>query len=112
MRADVPIGIDHHDHQAHRLPSAAVALDAPVVASVGPSKEAPGVAVVSWGAQTVFGDLAQTWERLLRGDHVDDHVRLQTAGNRPRALTLARSSTSGFHVDADAAVIVGTSKGD
>src|SRR5687768_14269842 len=111
MRLDVPIPDAHEQLQAHGLPSVGVALDALDVAH---AEAPPRVAVASWTARTVFGDLRHTWDRLLRGDSVGDHVRLPDLGDRGRALTLARSVASEItrgRLDANAAVIVGTSKG-
>ena len=53
------------------------------------------VAIASWDARTVFGDLEHTWDGLLRGECIDDHVRVTpTSATRGRAMALARSVAS------------------
>jgi 3-oxoacyl-[acyl-carrier-protein] synthase II len=110
MRADVPITttIDLDEPQAHGSQSVGFDVD---TSDAAPMRDAPRVAVTSWGAHTVFGDLTRTWDRLLRGDSTDDHARVTDVGERCRALALARSVTSGLRIDRDAAVVAGTSKG-
>src|SRR3954451_3465056 len=103
MRADVSTLVEHTEHQAHGLPSVGIAL--------GVRDMVPHVAIGSWRARTVFGDLSQTWQRLLEGGCVDDHIRLTECGDRNRALALARAATAKLALNADTAVIVGTSKG-
>jgi 3-oxoacyl-[acyl-carrier-protein] synthase II len=105
MPVDVPIPIDSQNGKAHGWPSVGVLVDAPILAQC----EAPCAVIKSWSAQTVFGDLAQTWDRLLQGNSIEDHARL--AGKRQRALNLARLATATLAVERDAAIVVGTSKG-
>jgi 3-oxoacyl-[acyl-carrier-protein] synthase II len=108
MRADVPTFVtESQAHQAHELPSVGFTLDVPVVAL----EDAPRVAITSWHAQTAFGDVTETWDALLRGQCVDDNARLTCAGERNRARGLARVVSSRLHIDPNAALIVGTSKG-
>jgi 3-oxoacyl-[acyl-carrier-protein] synthase II len=107
MPADVSTLFEHTQNQAHGLPSVGIALDARNVAR----DAAPRVAIKSTDARTAFGDLSQTWTRLLQGDCIDDHARLTDCGETSRALALARAVTSKLAVNDDAAVIMGTSKG-
>lgn len=95
------------DRQAHGWQSAGVAVGAQRVVPESLRR----VAITSCAARTAFGDLGQTWERLLQGDCISDHVRLTECGETSRALALARAVTSKLSVDVDAAVLVGTSKG-
>lgn len=75
------------------------------------------VAITSFAARTPFGDLRQTWDRILRGHCIDDHARLNDVGLKRRAVNLARQVADaaitrlGETLDPDAAIIVGTSKG-
>jgi 3-oxoacyl-[acyl-carrier-protein] synthase II len=108
MRADVSSLVEQSEHKAHGLKSVGVALDARHAVRAAAS---PRVAIKSWAAQAALGDLSQTWERLVQGFSINDHVRLTGCGDRGRAVALARSVASKLVVSPDAAVIVGTSKG-
>jgi 3-oxoacyl-(acyl-carrier-protein) synthase len=108
MRADVSTLVEQSEHQPRGRESVGIALDARHDAWLDAT---PRVAITSWAARTAFGDLAETWRRLLQGHAIDDHARLTDCGETERAVALARAVTSKLTVNADAAVIVGTSKG-
>jgi 3-oxoacyl-[acyl-carrier-protein] synthase II len=102
-------------------------LDAPIVFGtkskpherefVGISRalEPRRVAIKSCAAMTVFGDLSETWSRLIDGHSIDDHTRVPGIRGNRRAYQLAHAvasrCTETSDVDSDAAVVVGTSKG-
>jgi 3-oxoacyl-[acyl-carrier-protein] synthase II len=83
----------------------------PSVGLVRP-RRVPRVAITRWSARTGFGDLRETWEVLLSGRAVNDHARLEDLEGpgraRQAAVAVARSILG---LAADAAVVVGTSKG-
>jgi 3-oxoacyl-[acyl-carrier-protein] synthase II len=108
MRADVSTLVEHTEQHAHGLQSVGIALEARHAAA---DHVAARVAITSWAARTAFGDLSETWRRLLQGDSIDDHMRLADRGETDRALALARAVASNLTAKSDAAVIVGTSKG-
>lgn len=78
-------------------------------------KAAPLVAIKSWSALTAFGDLDETWDRLLAGRCIEDHARVaHVPDHRDRALRRAQavaSSVTDGGLDPGCAVVVGTSKG-
>jgi 3-oxoacyl-[acyl-carrier-protein] synthase II len=74
------------------------------------------VAVRAWGAVTVLGDWDATWAGLMSGACIEDHARYpaDASSTESRAGALARravASLGAVALDADAAVVVGTSKG-
>jgi 3-oxoacyl-(acyl-carrier-protein) synthase len=97
-------------------------LDVPIPTAVRaiPADPIPGDGVVrvkirSWDAITVFGDIRETWARLLAGDCIAGHTRVQSLAGANRASRLARSAASKCvgttRLRPDAAVVVATSKG-
>ena len=105
MRCDyVPVALESKPKACGR-PSAAVSR----------AQTLPLVALRAWGATTVFGDLSETWTRLLVGHSIDDHTRVAGIERNRRALRLAHSAvtqcTRTTRLDPDAAIVVGTSKG-
>jgi 3-oxoacyl-[acyl-carrier-protein] synthase II len=83
---------------------------------LGLSSDVPAIAIEACAARTCFGDLSTTWEKLLAGQSIDDHAKLECDGDSPRAMSLARAVAAEVvsrvgEVDSDTAVVVGTSKG-
>ena len=72
------------------------------------------VAIRAWSALTPFGADAETWEGLLSGRFISGHAACATVTGASRAKRLAvdaaRPAVAGG-IAADAAVVVGTSKG-
>jgi 3-oxoacyl-[acyl-carrier-protein] synthase II len=72
----------------------------------------PRVAVRTWSARTVFGDLYETWDALLSGRSISNHAMLPGLigpGRAKQAAVAQALLTDGL--DRDAGIVVGTSKG-
>src|SRR5687767_813443 len=86
--------------------------------SVGVARAAGArrVAAGAWGAATALGDWTSTWRALRSGACIDNHAQCPVDALSPesRAQALARQaveSLGAVALNADAAVVVGTSKG-